>query len=163
MRLAQPLSGYQVAATPALVDGCSATFKLIAGYAFDLAPPAGATCPSNAVPLVVHGRTFCTFCEAGQYKSSSGSCEQCPAGTYQALIGATSCTACPAGYVCYAGSSQPGTCPQGTHAPSLGASDCLLCPANTFSTTPTSATCTPCPAHTTSKEGSTACSVPWDS
>jgi hypothetical protein len=65
MRLAKVLNQDKVAATPALDNGCSATFKLIAGYAFDLVPPAGAMCPSNARSgYVVKGRTFCTFCQA---------------------------------------------------------------------------------------------------
>jgi hypothetical protein len=151
-----------MATTPSLIKGCSATFKLVAGHTFDLAPPAGASCPSNAIPLVAKGRTFCTFCQAGQYKGSKGSCEQCPAGTYQNLIGSTRCKACQAGYICYAGSVQPSTCQPGSKAPKPGASDCLLCPANTFSTNPRAATCTPCPAHTISKPGSTVCGVPWD-
>jgi hypothetical protein len=159
---ARPQFITEVISKPELVSGCSATFKLIAGYAFDLTPPAGAKCPSNAIPYSTHGRTFCKFCQMGEYKNSTGACMQCPAGTYQNVYGATSCKKCPAGFKCYSGASTPYPCQPGDSLPKAGASDCKKCPANTYSNYPLPAKCPKCPPLTTSIEGSSACGVLWD-
>jgi hypothetical protein len=83
------------------ITQCTATFKIVAGYALDLAPPPGAKCPTNAVSVRLGGRSFCHFCPNGQYKkASTGKCVGCPAGSYQDLVGGTSCKKCPAGRSC---------------------------------------------------------------
>jgi hypothetical protein len=151
-------------APSAPLAGCSATFKLIAGYAFDLTPPVGAKCPSNAIPYRIRGRTFCNFCGVGEYKNAKGACVPCPAGTYQDAVGSIRCKKCPAGFVCSdpVGTSQPDVCEPGSSSPKAGASECKKCPANTYSTYPLPATCTKCPPKTASVEGSSVCGVPWD-
>jgi hypothetical protein len=162
INLAPYLSNDKVTMTPAVIAGCSATFKLIAGYAFDLTPPAGASCPSNAIPYSVQDRTFCHFCQTGEYKNATGVCAPCPAGTYQDAFGSTTCKPCPVGFVCYSGTSVPYACQPGSSSPSSGDWQCKSCPVNTYSTRTLPATCTPCPQGTISVAGSSVCGVPWD-
>jgi hypothetical protein len=38
---------------------CSATFKLTAGYAFDMSPPANATCPAGTTTVTSGTRKLC--------------------------------------------------------------------------------------------------------
>jgi hypothetical protein len=145
------------------VTQCTATFKLVAGYAFDLTPPAGATCANNAVPVELGGRSFCKFCPVGQYKkASAGMCAPCAAGSYQDQVGSTSCKACPPGSKCDgSGNYQPLACSGGFHSPNAGAVACKQCPANTYGNKFKGATsCTPCPRFTVAPKGSSACYVP---
>jgi hypothetical protein len=155
---------FSVTTNPVLIPSCSATFKLIAGYVLDLTPPVGAQCPANAIPRIIHGRTFCDFCGWGEYKNaSSQTCAGCPAGTYENHSGSTSCKKCPPGFYCdIEGSTEPIPCQPGEIAPQAGASQCKKCPANTFSADSKPATCTKCPPKTISIVGSSACGVPWD-
>jgi hypothetical protein len=148
---------------PTAVTPCTATFKLVAGYAFDLTPPVGARCPSNAIPARFNGRLFCNFCPAGEYKkASTGKCAPCPAGSYQDQAGGTRCKTCPAGAYC-SGSAAFIRCPKGYLRPKAGsAKECVPCPANTYGTEVKGVTsCTPCPKFTVAPKGSTACSVPF--
>jgi hypothetical protein len=151
-------------ATPTLTN-CSATFKLTAGYAFNIKPPAGATCPANAITIARGGRKFCQFCKKGTYKKG-GQCKACPTGTYQGLLGGTSCTICPAGTECSysrtGGSSWKTTCFRGTYASKPGSPKCKGCPANTRANKAIGATaCLPCPKFTASPPGSSTCIVPF--
>ncbi|XP_046564960.1 major surface trophozoite antigen 11-like [Haliotis rubra] len=50
-------------------------------------------------------------CVAGQFRTSSTVCEQCPEGTYQNETGSTQCLACPIG----------------TYQPNTGSADCIAC------------------------------------
>jgi hypothetical protein len=159
MYLSKYLDNDQVTDTPAMLKSCSATFKLVAGYAFHLTPPAGAKCPSNAVPSTVNGRTFCELCDAGTYKTASGVCDYCPDGKYQNLNGATACKPCPAGSSCAAGSSEP--CSKGTYSAKAGAGACTPCPKNTFAGSEGAKKCAPCPRFTKSAPGSQLCGVFW--
>jgi len=60
---------------------------------FDYECPPGTEDPSN--PL-----EDCVLCQPGYFSNSrSGSCEECPVGTYSNTTGAVNCTACPAGTV----------------------------------------------------------------
>jgi hypothetical protein len=144
------------------ITQCTATFKIIAGYAFDLAPPAGAKCPPNAVAAKLGGRSFCSFCPKGQYKkAATGKCVDCPAGSYQDMAGGTSCKKCPAGSSCSAGYASISTCQGGSYS-KAGAAACQECPANTYSKKPEGSTsCAPCPKFTVAPKGSSACSVPF--
>jgi hypothetical protein len=142
---------------------CSATFKLLAGYAFDLSPPAGATCSSNAATSTMDGRTFCKLCPAGSYKSAKGVCEECPTGTFQNRIGATACKVCPAGTSCdyYSGHTDAYPCAPGSYNAKRGSSAaCALCPKNTFAAGGATK-CAMCPRFTKSARGSGACGVYW--
>jgi hypothetical protein len=144
------------------VTQCTATFKLIAGYAFDLAPPAGATCPANALSVKLGRRSFCKFCPVGQYKSTStGKCAPCADGTYQDQAGSTSCKACPPGFSCrHAEYKVP--CELGSYS-KPGAATCNPCPANTYANKLEGATaCNKCPMFTIAPAGSASCYVPWD-
>jgi hypothetical protein len=138
---------------------CSVTFKIKAGYAFDLTPPAAAKCPANAVPVNLNGRVFCKFCPVGAYlKASTGDCATCLGGTYQFNLGSTSCDTCPAGAYCSKGVLN--YCPPGYYS-KAGATKCNECPANTYASVGTAATsCTPCPKFTVAPKASVACSVP---
>jgi hypothetical protein len=147
--------------SPPLVMGCSATFKLIAGYAFDQAPPSGAKCPRSARSIIIDGRTFCELCEAGSYKDSQGVCSKCPEGQFQNLGGATSCRVCPPGAYCSAESSRPEPCFFGSFNAKAGSGACEPCPANTFAAKAQATACTKCPPRATSPPGSEACGVFW--
>jgi hypothetical protein len=142
---------------------CTVTFKLIAGYAFDMTPPAGSKCPYNAVPVQLGGRAFCNFCLVGQYKkASTGKCTDCPAGSYQDQAGSTSCKKCPAGTSCTVGNVAPNACRAGYYSAKAGSAECKECPANTFSNKVVGATsCTPCPKFTVALKASSVCSVPF--
>jgi hypothetical protein len=142
---------------------CTVTFKLIAGYAFDLAPPAGSKCPSNAVSVKLGGRSFCNFCPTSQYKkASTGKCTDCPPGTYQDEIGSTSCKTCPAGTSCGSGYYSPSLCQAGSYSAKAGSKACKDCPANTVGNKVAGATsCTPCRKFTVAPKGASACSVPF--
>lgn len=66
---------------------------------------------------VIFGKTCTRACSAGQYRNSlTGLCDTCPGGTYNTLNNAenTSCTQCPAGSYCPAGSTNHIVCPSGT-------------------------------------------------
>jgi hypothetical protein len=138
---------------------CSVTFKLIAGYAFDLTPPAGAVCPPPAVSVTLGGRSFCNFCPAGSYLASTGECLYCPAGSYQDQAGSSSCKKCPAGSYCGAGTASFLKCQTGFYS-KAGAAECMACPANTFGNM-TATACTSCPKFTQAPASSSACSVPF--
>jgi hypothetical protein len=161
MYLSRYLDYDRVTDTPVRLKSCSATFQLIAGHAFDLSPPAGASCPPNAVPRAANGRTFCEFCQAGSYKNATGACASCPGGKYQNLHGATACKTCPAGTSCYSGTSLPEACPPGSYSAKAGAAACTPCPWNTFAGSQGSRKCAPCPPLTRSPPGSQVCGVFW--
>lgn len=139
---------------------CSATFKLVAGYAFDLAPPAGAKCPSNTIPTTVGGRQFCKFCGTGQFKNGT-QCSSCATGYYQPFYGGGQCEICPAGATCYSGSSWPSPCYSG-YNPKPGGGECLPCGENRYAFPfPGATKCLACPKGTIAPAGSSACGVPW--
>jgi hypothetical protein len=160
MHLAKLVDLDKVTDNPTLVSGCSVTFKLVAGYAFDQAPPPGARCPPSAVPRTVNGRTFCELCETGSFKNSTGVCSSCPAGQFQNLSGSTSCRACPPGASCFRGTTVPTPCSPGSFSAKPGSVTCTKCPANTFSGMGAKA-CTKCPRFTRSPAGSEECGVFW--
>jgi hypothetical protein len=161
MFLSQYLDYRQVRDPPPMLKACSATFKLVAGRAFDLSPPAGASCPSNAVTRAANGRTFCDFCRAGSYKNAAGACDFCPGGKYQSLNGATACKPCPAGAWCYSGAPKPEPCSPGSYSAKAGAAECTPCPRNTFAGSEGAKKCAKCPPLTKSVPGSLVCGVFW--
>jgi hypothetical protein len=151
--------------TPLTVNTCSGPCS--AGYAC----PAGST---NNTAIV---------CVAGQYSvASSGSCTQCPAGTYGTGDGLSACTGvCSAGFACPAGSTTPTAteCPAGQYS-TEGAASCIPCPSGSYGETPrlstaveacngtcapgyacgpgsTNGTASPCPAGQYSTEGASTC------
>jgi hypothetical protein len=150
---------YKVTDTAAalLLRACSATFKLLAGYAFDLSPPVGAKCPANAARRTAGGRAFCHFCAAGSYKNAAGACVRCPVGKYQNLHGATACKNCPAGTYCPSGSTYPQPCDPGTYGAKARAASCSRCPKNTFAISAGAKACAKCPPLTKSPPGSVLC------
>ena len=74
----------------------------------------------------------CQGCPPGTYSGrASGSCYQCPAGSYAPNWQSTGCLTCPAGSSCPLGSANPALCLMGTY--SLAAANaCLQCPAGTY-------------------------------
>ena len=75
----------------------------------------------------------CTIadCLAGTYSSSGGACIACPAGTFSATAGATSCALCAAGTYAAAGSTGCTPCAAGSYSGN-GAESCTACPAGQY-------------------------------
>jgi hypothetical protein len=102
-------------------------------------------CPSNSAHALT-GQTAVTacVCNTGFTGPNGGTCTQCVAGKYKAVVGTFACTDCGAG----------------KYMITKGASSCTDCDANTYSTTTGSNqeyTCWPCPANSQSQSGATTC------
>eukprot|EP00291_Cryptomonas_curvata_P006662 CAMPEP_0172199746 /NCGR_PEP_ID=MMETSP1050-20130122/28874_1 /TAXON_ID=233186 /ORGANISM="Cryptomonas curvata, Strain CCAP979/52" /LENGTH=1396 /DNA_ID=CAMNT_0012876833 /DNA_START=2565 /DNA_END=6752 /DNA_ORIENTATION=+ len=103
----------------------------------------------------------CALCNAGTYKSISGSfkCLGCPTGKFSDLQGSTVCRNCAAGkYSSVNESSKCHICTPGTYAFESGSAHCDACRAGTFSSAlggSTGDVCQNCPANTSSDARST--------
>jgi hypothetical protein len=118
-----------------------------------LASPACAgTCMGGAGRFCAEGETTAqgSVCPIGRYSvapGGSGSCSECPAGTWGSVTGLTSASCsgmCPLGYFSPLGASACTACPLGKFSDVTGASNCSLCPAGTYGavTGLSSSTCT---------------------
>lgn len=119
---------------------------------------------------------YCVPCGPGVFcdEATSATPQNCPAGTYGALIGAKSpmgCLECPVGtYQDMDGQFECSVCPANTFASSVGSTKCLgcgdgyevsatgsdicnACPAGKFRDSALSENCQECPAGTSSGEG----------
>jgi hypothetical protein len=76
-------------------------------------------------------------CAAGSYSNTTAfegpACPACPAGTFVATTGASTCIFCAPGSFSRGGVAACAQCPINTYSTSSGASSCLQCPANTGS------------------------------
>ena len=94
-----------------------------------------AVCPAGKYVYVYDGK--CYDCPAGSYTASGGlsSCTFCPAGKYQPNVGSTGCLDCEKGYFNYPGNyyrTSCSICNYGTYNDVKGASYCIDCPAGKF-------------------------------
>lgn len=100
------------------------------------------------------------LCPAGSFSATEGStsCSLCPAGFYSGTAGATSCTACETGrYASEQGSSVCVLCPAGRYAPvSVAATSCERCSNGTVQSLPGQLACAACPKGTFA-QGTTSC------
>lgn len=156
-----------------------------AAYPYELARVQATVCPAGSV---MSPSGACTPCAAAMgSKAGDVTCQACPRGYYNGVVGGT-CISCGAGYYgVYAGQTTfanacnrcpPGTaaatvaqspsgtgitcplCPAGTYQPGNTSATCLSCAAGTYSTTTgRTTTCDACPTGTYSVPGSTACLV----
>ncbi len=97
---------------------------------------------------VINDASSISPCPAGKFASGLGatsvnSCAVCSLGLYSAL-GASVCTACPAGSYCPTASAVQ-ACPVGTFS-SSSATVCSSCPTGTFASLPGLSICSACPA-----------------
>ncbi|KAL3877473.1 hypothetical protein ACJMK2_035174 [Sinanodonta woodiana] len=92
------------------------------------------------------------ICSSGFYRTTGGSCQACPIGTYQSSNEQTSCISCPSGTttnqigstsiaqcvaICSAGfylttQGNCQICPVGTYQPSSGQTSCISCQSGTI-------------------------------
>ena len=79
-----------------------------------------------------------TACAPGTFNDqlNASTCENCPAGTFQAVAGSTACNMCTPGYYCAEGSAAPLPCPGGTRKDEsvsvmTSVTQCITCPAGT--------------------------------
>ena len=119
------------------------------------------------------GQFVCAACEAGTYKSMSGSspCIACQSGKYSSSKASITCTGCPENSTSQGSSSSIINCtcnkgyfasssllcmgcPPGKYKPIIGTISCFLCPEGYFSPNKYSTACLQCPSNTTSIEGS---------
>ncbi|KAL3877471.1 hypothetical protein ACJMK2_035172, partial [Sinanodonta woodiana] len=104
------------------------------------------------------------ICSSGFYRTTSGTCQVCPVGTYQPSNEQSSCISCPSGTttnqvastsqaqcvaVCSAGSfyNTQGFCQicgVGTYQPSTGQTSCISCPSGTITLQTGSTSSTQC-------------------
>ncbi|KAL3853940.1 hypothetical protein ACJMK2_013235, partial [Sinanodonta woodiana] len=119
-------------------------------------------------------------CSAGFFRTTNGSCQACPVGTYQENSEQSSCVPCPTGTStnqnastsqtqcavnnCSAGTYQgfPGSpcipCAAGTYQPQPRQSACIQCPAGTYQPNITSTECLKCsPGSYQNINGSSSC------
>jgi hypothetical protein len=99
-------------------------------------PAAGATaplaCPANSTTTTT-GQTSC-LAKPGFYIANNA-LNPCPAGSYSATVGATTCTPATRGaYVAMAGSSAQTPASVGSYVPTAGATGQQTCPPNTTNT-----------------------------
>ncbi|KAF8071307.1 IP5P13 [Scenedesmus sp. PABB004] len=104
-------------------------------------------------------------CPAGTYgaligaKTSAG-CIECSVGTYQDMDGQFECAPCPVNTFASApGATKCMSCGDGFEVSSAGSNMCNACPAGKFRDAALSDSCQECPAGTSSGEGSSQCSV----
>ncbi|KAK3594308.1 hypothetical protein CHS0354_018972 [Potamilus streckersoni] len=89
-------------------------------------------------------------CSSGFFRTTSGSCEACPVGTYQASVEQSYCLSCPTGTSTNQSASTSLTqcvvnnCPAGTYQAFSG-SPCIPCAAGTYQPQPRQTTCIQCP------------------
>ena len=139
--------------------------------------PAGAVCPSEALPapllctpgfynpdLGSQTESGCRPCASGTFQTEAGetACEACPAGTFVSSKNATACNYCAAGGYCQeVGASSASVyefCQQGTWSSTIGLNTSAGCqPCNEGTYQPivganSSAACLPCPLGTASAE-----------
>lgn len=104
-------------------------------------------------------------CPAGTYgaiigaKSSLG-CMECPVGTYQDMDGQFDCTVCPPNTFASApGATSCLSCGDGYEVSVAGSNMCNACPAGKFRDAALSDSCQECPAGTSSGEAASQCNV----
>ena len=132
-------------------SGSTACQACIPGYYCDEGSSAPLPCPGGThgdVTLTVMASvddcmicpvgTFCSVgsaepsvCTPGTYNDqlNASTCASCPAGSFQAVAGATACDICPVGGYCQRGATSPQLCPGGTSSNRTGIASergCLL-------------------------------------
>lgn len=98
-------------------------------------PPQPQNTSNPFVPVFKY--TACEPCLTGNtcQGGPNASSQECPAGTFTELLGATACSACPNGTASLAGATTCQECAPGTE-PSADRSTCQLCPAGTYNKIP---------------------------
>jgi hypothetical protein len=128
------------------------------------------TCPTGehlnhsslvCVPDCSPGQSFlngaCTLCQPATVPNfDQTQCNSCQAGTFNNLVGATSCLPCSPGASSQSGAITCTLCQPGSYS-STGASSCKTCEMGTFTSNTGSASCTPCPDGMTSSVDFTSC------
>jgi hypothetical protein len=151
LRLVVSLSCFHLGSSQCIA-WCSAGYYICGADSYSGAANCCAPCPAGqfiGASCGLVANWWCNACPAGTFSASTGSssCTPCALGTISGP-GAIACTACaPGTYTFGTGAAECTACPPGTSS-YLGAVPCSPCPPGTYSDAAGARSCALCPAGT---------------